>query len=270
MEHILIYIAYILIGVVAGILAGLLGIGGAMVTIPSLLVLFHHMNFPKQYVMHIAIATSLAAMIFNTAASTLAHHRKHHVIWEVFLKLLPGLVLGSVLGALTAIQLSGFFLEIFFGIFLLVMAVRFYRQKPVEARVHELKTPHPLAMNIFSTVIGLLSNVLGIGGGIMTVPLLTAFKMKDRNAIGTSAATTLVTTVVGTGTYLFSGEVTGSTRNTLGWIYVPACLVVGLSSFFAAQYGAHLTHTIDPRIVRRIFAFVLVLVGLSMIFLGAR
>jgi uncharacterized membrane protein YfcA len=260
MSALVIYGAYLLIGVIAGLLGGLLGIGGGVVTVPCLLVLFHTINGFQGDLMHTAIATSLAAMIFNTAAATWAHNKKGNVVWTVFRKLVPGLVIGSILGAVIATLLSGTYLEIFFGIFLILLAVYFYRQKAISVGEHQL--PHPLVLNSLSGSIGILSNLLGIGGGSMTVPLLTAFKMKDRNAIGTSAATTLVTTTFGTLTYLVpKGE-----NSTLGLISVPAFLIVGLASFFTAPYGARLTRKIDPGIVRKIFAIVLLLTGLSLVF----
>ena len=256
-----IYLAYVIVGVVAGILGGLLGIGGGIVTVPCLLFLFHYLGFPSAYIMHLAVATSLAAMIFNTAASTIAHHLRKSVIWEVFGKLAPGLVVGSVIGAFVALWLSTQILEICFGIFLLVIAVRFYAQKSIREESHKL--PHPLILNLLSCVIGIISNLLGIGGGSMTVPMLTAFKMKDRNAIGTSAATTLVTTLCGSLSYWILGRGDIDIPGTLGLINVPAFLIIGITAFFAAPYGVKLTHEIDPNKVRKIFATVLALTGLS-------
>jgi uncharacterized membrane protein YfcA len=256
-----IYFAYVIVGIVAGILGGLLGIGGGIVTVPCLLFLFHCLGFPPAYIMHLAVATSLAAMIFNTAASTIAHHQRKSVVWDVFRKLAPGLVIGAVIGSFVALWLSTYILEIFFGVFLLVIAVRFYTQQSIREESHKL--PHPLILNLLSCLIGAISNLLGIGGGSMTVPMLTAFKMKDRNAIGTSAATTLVTTVCGTLSYWFLGRGDIDAPGTLGLINIPAFLIIGITAFFAAPYGVKLTHEIDPNKTRKIFATVLALTGLS-------
>lgn len=263
MSIVIIYIAYVVIGAIAGVLGGLLGIGGGIVTVPCLLILFRYLDFPQPYIMHMAIATSLAAMIFNTAAATIAHNKRKGVVWDVFWKLIPGLIVGSILGALLATWLSGVVLEIFFGIFLLLLAVHFYRQKPVKAEGHKL--PRPMILNALSGSIGVVSNILGIGGGSMTVPLLTFFQMKDKKAIGTSAATSLVTTTCGALSYLIFGRGDVPTSDTLGLINIPAFLVVGIIAFFTAPFGAKLTQEIDAAKVRKIFAIVLVLTGLSLI-----
>ncbi len=259
----IIYVAYVIIGAVAGVLSGLLGIGGGIVTVPCLLILFRYLDFPQAYVMHMAIATSLAAMIFNTTAATIAHNKRGGIVWDVFWKLIPGLIVGSILGALLATWLSGVVLEIIFGVFLLILAVHFYRKKPIKTEEHQL--PRPLFLNAFSGSIGIISNILGIGGGSMTVPLLTHFKMKDKKAIGTSAATSLVTTTCGALSYLILGRGDVPAADTVGLIDIPAFLIVGIAAFFTAPLGAKLTHDIDAAKVRKIFAIVLVLTGLSLI-----
>lgn len=256
-----VYIAYVFIGAFAGVLSGLLGIGGGIITVPCMSLLFRYLNIPHDSIMHIAIATSLAAMIFNTTASTIAHHKRHGVVWDVFKKLVPGLVLGSLAGAFISAWLPTAFLEIFFGIFLLVVAANFLRKRKPPAETHCL--PHPLILNLLSGCIGALSNLLGIGGGSMTVPMLTSYDMTDRKAIGTSAASTLVTTVCGTISYLILGRGEAALPNTVGLINIPAFLIIGITAFFTASYGVKLTHEMDPMKVRKIFAFVLALTGLS-------
>lgn len=261
---IIIYIAYVAIGAIAGVLSGLLGIGGGIITVPCLLLLFSYQHLPQAYVVQIAIATSLAAMIFNTAAATWAHTRRQNVLWNVLLKLIPGLILGSILGAILAVWLSGVVLEIAFGFFLFFLAYKFYRYKT--AKTDTYKLPHPFALNCFSCTIGMLSNLLGIGGGSLTVPLLISFKIKDKNAIGTSVGATLVTTLCGTIAYLIIGIGAVDHPELFGLIDIPAFLMVGLSALFMAPYGAKLSHQLDPILVRKIFAVMLVLTGLSLIF----
>ena len=263
-ELICIAIAYPMIGVVAGILGGLLGIGGGVITVPCLLYIFHLMKFPQPYIMHMAIATSLSAMIFNTAAATWAHNKRDNVLWKMFKRMLPGLVIGSVIGALIAVWLSGVFLEIVFGIFLCTLAYVFYRKKAIQVGTHKLP-PTPM-LSLYCCGIGTISNLLGIGGGSMTVPLLTSFKISDRNAIGTSAASTCVTTVLGTISYLIFGLSDTNTPETIGLIDLPAFLIIGIVALLCAPFGAKLTHEISPGKVRKIFALVLALTGLSLIF----
>lgn len=265
MGIILAYLIYLIIGAVAGVLGGLLGIGGGVITVPCLLFLFQLMDFPQPYVMHMAVATSLAAMIFNTAAATWAHNKRGAVLWTVFKKMVPGFVIGAILGALIAVWFSSVLLEIVFGLFLCVLAYVFYRQKAIE--ISTQKMPSLSKLSIYSCGIGTLSNLMGIGGGVMVVPLLSSFKISDKNAIGTSAACTLVTTVLGTLSYLILGWGTIPVAEAIGLIDVPAFLIVGIASLFFAPIGARLSHEIARDKVRKIFAIVLVLTGLSLIFL---
>lgn len=259
----LIYLAYAITGAIAGILGGMLGIGGGIVTVPCFLLLFRLFDYPQAYIMHMAIGTSLAAMIFTTSAAAYSHNKRQGVVWSVFKKLVPGLAIGAIIGAFVATWLSGVILEVVFGIFLLLLSVHFYRQKPIKTETHAL--PNPIVLNALSGCIGLISNVLGIGGGSMTVPMLTHFKMNHKQAIGTSSATSLVTTVCGTVLFLILGRGDVPTLDTLGLINIPAFLIVGIVAFFAAPYGVKLTHEIDAVKVRRIFAFVLALTGISLI-----
>ncbi len=261
MSLIMVYIAYGFIGALSGVLGGMLGIGGGIITVPCLLFLFHYIDIPQTYIMHMAIATSLAAMIFNTFAATRAQNKRKAVVWDVFKKLLPGIVVGSLIGAFIALWLSSVALEIFFGVFLLTLAIRFYFQRPASSETHKL--PHPFILNLFSASVGALSNLLGIGGGSVTVPILTSFKMQVKNAIGTSSAVTLVTTVCGTITYLILGIGVVPRSDTIGLINIPAFLIIGIVAFLAAPYGVKLTHEINPAKVRKIFAIVLALTGLS-------
>jgi uncharacterized membrane protein YfcA len=213
--------------------------------------------------MHMAIATSLAAMIFTTIASSWAHNKRKAVLWPVFKKMVPGLVLGSILGAVIAIWLSGIFLELIFGVFLCTLAWRFYRQKSIEPGSQKL--PSISILSAWSTCIGALSILLGIGGGSLTVPLLTYYKVQDRHAIGTSSATTLLTTILGTIAYLVFGWGEIASPEMIGLINIPAFLIIGGITLFTAPIGARLTHEISPEKVRKIFAIILALTGISLI-----
>lgn len=257
------YIAYVVLGVIAGILGGLLGIGGGVITVPCLLYIFHALGYPQPYVMHMAIATSLAAMIFTTCSATWAHNKRKAVLWNVLKKMIPGVVIGSIIGAVIAIWLSDIVLEIFFGVFLCLLSVRFYRQKGSSVESHKL--PKTWILGSFSGCIGALSNLLGIGGGSLTVPMLTYFKVSDKNAIGTSAAMTLITSILGSISYLILGWGDVPASNTIGLINVPSFLIIGVTTFICAPYGAKLTHEISPKKVRKIFAIVLALTGISLI-----
>lgn len=258
------YFIYAVLGIIAGVLGGLLGIGGGVITVPCLFYLYQWLHFPQSYVMHMAIGTSLAAMIFTSAASTWAHHQRKGVLWSVLNNMVPGLILGSIIGVVIAIWLSGVLLEVFFGIFLCVLAFRFYRQKPVvQLGTHLL--PNRITLHLVSGCIGMVSNLLGIGGGSLAVPVLTSLKIADKQAIGTSAAMTLITSLLGSIFYLMWGWGAGPVPDSIGLIHLPSFLIMGITTSIFAPYGAKLAHQLAPQKVRKIFALVLAITGLSLV-----
>ncbi len=256
-------IVYILIGTIAGIMAGLVGIGGGIITVPCLYLVFHLLGYPQAYLMHMAIGTSLAAMVFNTISSTQAHHKHHGVVWSIVKKMLPGLLIGSFLGALSAEILSGVILAIVFGFFLIGTGLLFFRKHQPDLLEHKL--PKAPMLTLISTGIGWLSNVLGIGGGVITVPILSAFKLPSKKAIGTSAATSLVISTIGAITYLMIGLGKLPFHDTVGYVNLPAFALIGIATFIAAPYGAKWTHQLREQTLKRVFGVVLVIMGLTMI-----
>lgn len=256
-------IVYVFIGTIAGIMAGLIGIGGGIITVPSLFLVFNLLGYPQTYLMHMAIGTSLAAMVFNTISSTWAHHKRQGVIWSVVKKMLPGLMIGSMLGALCADFLSGVILAVVFGFFLIGMGILFFRKH--QPHLEEHKLPKPLLLTSISTGIGWLSNILGIGGGVITVPVLTAFKLPSKKAIGTSAATSFFISAIGAITYLIIGWGKLPFADTVGFINLPAFALIGLATFVAAPYGAKWAHQLPEHTLKRVFGGVIIIMGLTMI-----
>lgn len=256
-------LAYVLIGLVSGVLGGMLGIGGGIIAVPSLLLVFHLLSYPQAIIMHMAIATSLAAMVFNAAAATRAQNKRGFVYWSVFKKMVPGFVIGSIVGSIITLWLSGIILEIIFGIFLCVLAGVFFFKKEVH---HPIETiPSGWKLSAYSSGIGAVSILLGIGGGILVVPLLTRFRIADKKAIATASACTLVTTVLGSICYLILGWHTIPGVDMIGLIEWPAFLLVGIAAFFAAPLGVKWMHELSVIKVRKIFAVVVAATGLAMI-----
>ena len=256
-------IAYVIVGTLAGILGGLLGVGGGIVSVPALYFIFQFLGYPSLDLMYLAIGTSLAAMVLNTLASTWAHNQRANVLWQTFKKMAPGLFIGSIVGACFAKWLSGIFLEVFFGIFLCFLAFCFWKKHPLQQEPHRL--PKTIFLWMWSIAIGGISNILGIGGGTLIVPFLTACRVPAKNAIGTSAACSLLITCIGTCSYLFlgMGQLLPFSKN-IGYINVPAFLIVGIVSFLVAPFGAYLTQIMPVTKIRKIFAFVLLLTGILM------
>lgn len=258
-------LAYGLIGILAGVMAGLLGISGGLVTVPGLLLVFHFLGFPQGYVMQLAIGTSLAAMVFNSISSTWAHQRRQSVLWDLFLSLLPGIVLGSIAGASIAHLISGVILEVIFGIFAILVGLHFLRP----TKVHDIpsRLPSKIILGLIGFGIGGISNILGIGGGIITVPVLLAFHIQDKKAIATSAATGLIISFLGALSYLYFGIGETSFSYTVGYLYLPAFVIISITTFFAAPYGAHLTHILPTSVTKRIFGIALMGTGVLMLFI---
>ena len=250
-------ILFILVGAVAGLLAGMLGIGGGMITIPTLFFLFSYLAPGLD--MHYAVGTSLAAMVFNTMASTSAHYRKQGIHGATLAPMLPGALVGCVIGAYIAKLIPSEMLKVGFGIFAVYVGIRFLKAKNPNASDKPIP-PRPI-LNLFGLGIGFVSSLLGIGGGLMTVPLLSRYAIPMKKVIGTSAAFTLAVTAVGATSYLFFGNPRTPIEDTLGLVYLPAFIAIALSSFPFAILGVKLAHYLPTPLLRKIFGAVLILAG---------
>ncbi|MBS0652165.1 MAG: sulfite exporter TauE/SafE family protein [Verrucomicrobia bacterium] len=257
------YMAYAAIGVVSGIMAGLLGIGGGLITVPSLFFLFSILKFPQAYLMHLAIETSLAAMIFNSLSSTRAHNKKKGVMWPLFKKTVPGLVLGGIIGAIGAEFISSTSLEIIFGLFLCFIGFLFFRR--IQPHFKEHSVPQNPVFSLIFMGIGAFAVILGLGGGLFSVPTLTAFRIPQKSAIGTSAAITCLMTIIGTVAFLILGLETVQIPQSIGFINLPAFMIIGFVSVFFAPVGVKWAHELPDQILRRVFGIVLILTGISML-----
>jgi hypothetical protein len=265
MTHLLIsYFLYLGVGIVAGIAGGMLGIGGGTITVPALFMIFKWIDLPQNIIMQLAIGTSLAAMVINTSSAARAHHHKNAVMWTVVKRMLPGVAIGSMLGGLTAHYLSGIVLEIFFGIFAFALGI--HHLKPLNPQVKERCLPGFPLIDFFSSIIAWISNILGIGGGILLVPFLNAYRIHEKKAIGTSVAISIFISSFGVLFYLFFGLEDIGLGISLGYIYLPAFFLLSIGSYFAAPYGAKLAHSMPSNTLRKIYAFAMILIGSLMIF----
>jgi uncharacterized protein len=267
MEIILIFIVYIFIGLIAGIIGGLLGIGGGAITVPCFFIIFKWLGgFPHAYLMPLAVGTSLAAMVFTSLSACWAQHDKKVVEWEIFNKMAPGLFIGAIAGSILTVWLPENVLEIFFGVFLCALSTLFFRKNLPLFSISKIDSS--LLIRTTSFFIGTISNIFGIGGGILTIPLLLSIKIPDLNAIGTSAAITLLVSTLGTLSYIFFGWNHNFGSQNIGFVNIPAFLIVGITTFFTAPIGVKLSHELSPRKMRKIFAIILILSGFTFITLN--
>jgi len=261
-----IYIFLALIGLIAGLLSGLLGIGGGIITVPALLFSLHFVGFSSPYLMHVALGTSLGAMIFTSASSAWAHIKKKGVNWHYFFSLLPGTIVGVILGAFLADYLPGKKLQHFSGFVECLFGLYFIFRKEGKEIESDHKKPRSNSLSFpIGVVIGGLSSILGIGGGIMTVPLLIGLGMHFRNAVSTSAVQGFIIALIGAVSFLSLGIGKETIPNTIGYLYLPGFFIIGFSSILSTFLGAHLTYTLPIASLNKIFGLALFLIGIAMI-----
>lgn len=256
------FYVYILLGIITGIFAGLLGSGGGFLVVPSLILLFTLQHMPHPYVMHVAIGTSLAAMIATSSVSVFMHYRKGHVQWSVIKSIIPGTVIGTVVGAVITHMLPGSILHIVFGAFMLVGAVQMF------FRFHGNGGPHipgKWSLMCFGFCSAMVSAILGISGSVFNVPFFCWIGIATRYAVGNSAACGFPVAVIGTILFMILGDHHAGLPWSVGYIYMPAFLGITLGSVTFAPIGVKLVNWFSPTTVERIFACLLVIIGINML-----
>lgn len=256
-------LAYLSLGVLTGFLAGLFGIGGGAVMVPVLTVLFAAQGFAPDYVVHLALGTSMATIIPTSISSLRAHHKHGAVLWSAVRGLAPGILLGTFAATFVAAVLSPRPLAIFFCIFMSYVAAQMIlNRKPSPSR----QLPGPAGLTTVGTGIGAVSALVAIGGGTMTVPFLTWCNVRLQTAIGTSAAVGLPIALAGTAGYLFNGwGTTALPAYTLGFVYWPAVLAMAATSLLTAPLGAKLAHRLPVATLKKLFAALIILLALQML-----
>jgi len=259
-DSILLFIA---LGAVVGVAAGLLGIGGGGIIVPSLTTIFLIQGIPQNEVVHMALGTSMATIIVTAFASLRAHNKRNGVLWDVVKMMTPGILLGTFLGTFLASILSSVYLAIFFSVFMAYVSLQmFLNKKPKPSRTLIAAWGQFTA----GSFIGGISALVSIGGGSLTVPYLVWQNVDIKKAIGTSAAVGFPIAVSGTLGYIVNGwEHTDMSQLTFGYIYLPAFLIIACCSYITAPLGVKLTHKLPIKIVKRIFAFLLIGLSLKML-----
>lgn len=258
-----IFLASLLLGTIAGLTAGLFGIGGGLVIVPVLAMLFAAQGFPSELVMIMSVATSLATIVFTSIFSVLAHHRLNSVLWPKVLALGPGIMVGAAVGSVVADHIAGGVLRFMFTVYLLVVGVQMALQiKPKPGQQQPSK-----ALDLcVSGIIGLLSSLLGIGGGTLIVPFLAHFQTPMRNAVAIASACGLPIAVIGTIGYALLGKnVLQLPEWSLGYIYVPSFLGIVLTSTYTAPIGAKLAHKLPAEELKRYFSLLLFVMAAKLI-----
>jgi uncharacterized membrane protein YfcA len=255
------------LGICTGFLAGLLGIGGGMIMVPFLTILLSNKGVDADLAVKMAIATSMATIIFTSISSVRAHHKRGAVRWDLVKGLAPGIVLGSAIASVGVFaMLKGASLAIFFGLFVGFSATQmFLDKKPAPTR----QMPGFGGQLAAGGVIGFLSGLVGAGGGFISVPFMAWCNIAIHNAVATSAALGFPIAVANVAGYVVSGlKVENLPSGAFGYIWVPALVVIAASSFFMAPLGAKAAHSLPVKKLKRIFASILYLLAAYMFYKG--
>ncbi|WP_221930840.1 sulfite exporter TauE/SafE family protein [Telmatospirillum sp. J64-1] len=251
-------------GVLAGLLAGLLGVGGGIVVVPVLFHLFTLINIDPAVKMHLAVGTSLAAIIPTSIISARSHYKRGGIDPDLLKSWGPAVMLGVLLGAVLGGLADGRVLTAIFGVIGLMVALHMVLRREGAALAPSLPA-RPLQW-LIATIIGGFSTVMGIGGGTLSVPILSAFSYPIRRAVGTAAAIGMVIAIPGAIGFIISGWGRESLPPlSLGFVNLVGFALIVPASMLTAPLGAKLAHTINPNFLRKAFAFFLFLTGLRML-----
>ena len=253
-----------LLGVIAGLLAGLLGVGGGLILVAALVWLLPLHGIAHEAAMHAALASSMASIVLTAASSAYSHHRRGSVLWPTVAWMVPGLLLGGWLGSLLAVALDDDVLK--WGVagycFIAAAQMGFGRVRPTSgAEV----VPDGPAMSAAGVGIGAVSAVVGIGGGSMTVPLLVWRGVAAVRAVGTSSACGVAIGLASAAGYALNAPAGVLPDHAVGYVYLPAAIGVAATSVLAAPLGSRMAHAISGLALKRVFAVFLVVVGGSLL-----
>ena len=257
-----VWLMYIALGAFAGILAGLLGVGGGLVIVPVLTFIFTALHFPERHILHLALGTSLASIMFTSVSSFRAHHRRGAVDWLVVRRITLGIMAGTFGGSWVAAQLSTRFLKGFFVVFLYYVATQMLLN--IKPKPHR-QLPGRTGMFSVGSLIGGVSSLVGIGGGSMSVPFLVWCNVAIHRAIGTSAAIGFPIALAGAVGYVVNGLSAPLPPYSLGFVYLPALIGIAAASIATAPFGAKLAHSLPIDKLKKIFALLLVVMGTKML-----
>jgi len=257
------WLAYPAIGLVAGFLAGLLGIGGGAIMVPMLVFVFTAQQLPAEHILHVALGTSMATIVFTSLSSMRAHHGHGAVEWRIALALAPGMLSGSFGAALLAGLIPTRPLAILFTALVIFVGTQLLLDlKPKNTR------PLPGAAGLFAAgaIIGGVSSLAAAGGAFLAIPFLAWCNVPLRRAIGTAAATGFPIALAGSAGYIVQGwNTAGLPPASLGYVYLPALGAIVVMSMLAAPFGARLAHRLPVRRLRMVFALMFYALALRML-----
>jgi len=253
----------ILLGSFVGIISGLFGIGGGGIIVPVLTSILLLNGFPLENVVHIALGTSMATIIITSFSSFKSHNKKGAVRWDIVKLMVPGIIIGTFLATFIASNLNSFILSICFAIFMTYSSiVMFFNKKPKS----ENKVFSPPKQIFAGSIIGSLSSLVSIGGGILTVPYLIWQSIDIKKAIGTSSAVGFPIAIAGTIGYIINGwEYSSYESMMLGFVNIPSFIFIALCSYFTAPIGVSLAHKLPVNLLKKIFSLLPLILSIKLI-----
>lgn len=252
---------YPILGASAGLLAGLLGVGGGLIIVAALAWLLPMQGVPAHATMHVALATSLASIVLTAVSSGSAHHRRRAVLWPSVAWLVPGMLVGAWSGAWIAGSMDAVGLRAFVAIFCLFAAWQLWRGRREDREPGERVEPRGLLLSATAVIIGTVSALVGIGGGSLTVPLLIARGARAVHAVGTSAVCGFFIGIASAAGYASLVPTTALGPDFIGYLYWPGALLLAIASVMTAPLGARLAHRLRGAHLQRLFAFFLLVMA---------
>ncbi len=267
MDFILIYsflVPILFSGMASGLIAGLFGVGGGIILVPTIVFTMEYLGIDQSIAMHIGIATSLAIIVPTSISSFLAHNKKGAVDYNIIFNLSIGVIIFTIIGSILAQKTSGNFLRLLFAIMAIISSLNMMRKTQF---IFAIRMPLSKVLNFFfGGFIGFLSSMIGIGGGAISVPLMNSFSVPQHKAIGTASALGLIISLPAAITFAFAD--TSDLRMpkwSLGYISLTVLFVFIPLTVFASQIGAKIAHLLDELILRKIFsAFILFMASIML------
>ena len=252
-----------LCGSISGFLAGLLGIGGGMILVPFMILVFNHLGFSQEVIVHMAIATGMCTILFTTSSAIWAHHKHGSIDWKLVAALSPGMIFGGLIGGSELFEaLKTSWLSLFFAVFIVYTSIQMLlNKKPKAGR----DLPGALGLFSFGGFAGALASLVGAGGAFITVPFMLWCNVKPHSAMATSSGLGLPVAAAATLGYMY-----GSWGNpnlpagSMGFVYLPAVACIVVVSIFTAPFGARLARKLDVAQLKRVFGVMLLLLAAFM------
>jgi uncharacterized membrane protein YfcA len=251
------------IGAVAGVLAGLLGVGGGIVLVPAFFYAFQTLGYDGPQLMQMCLATSLATIIVTSLRSVHGHNKKGAVDWDILRTWAPGIVVGAVLGVMLVAQLRSTTLQAIFGVLALIVGL-YMGFGRADWRLGQAM-PTGVLRAVLSPVMGFLSVLMGIGGGSFGVPLMSLFNTPIHRAVATAAGFGVLIAVPSVIGFLLVQMTAGVPPLTVGAVNLVAFVIIIAMTLITAPLGVKLAHAMDPKPLKRVFAVFLVLVAVNML-----